>query len=184
MFIIPIKPSGKPFLLCFWKKNRMKLLSAIYKNFLQQNLINAQGYSTLVCPLVSTMSCRLFSKQNSSFLHWKQRCIHYYYHIIIIITSHSGTFKWNGHTVTWCIPIEKLYLVDHIWRLHLLLLFLRCSMVSHIRPREHRSAREGSSRNSRSLCKGSSAVSVSGGICCRTGTMSEKYDKPSNWHRP
>ena len=104
------------------KKNRMKLLSAIYKNFLQQNLINAQGYSTLVCPLVSTMSCRLFSKQNSSFLHWKQRCIHYYYHIIIIITSHSGTFKWNGHTVTWCIPIEKLYLVDQIWRLHLLLL--------------------------------------------------------------
>ena len=51
------------------KKNRMKLLSTIYKNFLQQNLINAEGYSTLVCPLVSTMSCRLFSKQNSSFLH-------------------------------------------------------------------------------------------------------------------
>ena len=36
------------------EKNRMKLLLVIYKKFLQQNLINAQGYSTLVCPLVST----------------------------------------------------------------------------------------------------------------------------------
>ena len=131
-----MKPSGRNlFLLCFWKKNRMKLLSAIYKNFLQQNLINAQGYSTLVCPLVSTMSCRLFSKQNSSFLHWKQRCIHYYYHIIIIKMSHSGTFKLNDHTVTWCIPIEKLYLVHQNWRLHLL---LRRSTVCRTWLREHR----------------------------------------------
>ena len=81
------------------------------------------------------MSCRLFSKQNSSFLHWKQRCIHYYYHIIIIKMSHSGTFKLNDHTVTWCIPIEKLYLVHQNWRLHLL---LRRSTVCRTWLREHR----------------------------------------------
>ena len=156
----------------------MKLLSAIYKNFLQQNLINAQGYSTLVCPLVSTMSCRLFSKQNSSFLHWKQRCIHYYYHIIIIknVTFRHFQMKWPYSDMVYTdwktIPgASKLKAASPSSSLDGL------SYMAAGAPSS--SAREGSSRKSRSLFTGSSAVSVSGGSCCGTFTMSEKYDKPS-----
>ena len=121
------------------------------------------------------MSCRFFSKQNSSFLHWKQRCIHYYYHIIIITTSHSGTFKW---------PYSDMVYTD--WKTipggSKLKAPSSSSLIGFsytVAGAASSSARAGSSRNSRSLCTRSSAVSVSGWTRCGTGTMSEKYDKPS-----